>query len=100
MYLASREDSTLLMRDNQVVLQKKAKRVQKLLEAEGIHRIVVDKDSDEREGLDTLVKVTLARPIRFLFTEPIIMFSAACNGFIFGLLCSWPTLPRFFTLTS
>ncbi|KAF2178637.1 MFS general substrate transporter [Zopfia rhizophila CBS 207.26] len=38
------------------------------------------------EGLGHLFKVTLTRPIRFLFTEPITFSAAAYNGLIYGLV--------------
>lgn len=39
-----------------------------------------------RKGLHELFAITLTRPFRFLFTEPITMFSAIYNGFIYGLV--------------
>lgn len=54
------------------ILDKKAKRLRKLLRSEGLAaaRSIQDANSDEKKGLGTLFAVTLTRPFRFLFTEP------------------------------
>lgn len=55
-----------------IILDKKTKRARKLLRSEGLAaaRTIRDANSDEKEGLATLVSVALTRPFRFLFTEP------------------------------
>lgn len=45
-----------------------------------------DANEDEKKGLHTLFAITLTRPFRFLFTEPITFFAAAYNGFIYGIV--------------
>ena len=47
---------------------------------------VTDASASGRKGLDELFKITLTRPLRFLFTEPITTFSAIYNGFLYGLV--------------
>ncbi|KNG91269.1 polyamine transporter [Aspergillus nomiae NRRL 13137] len=71
-----------------IILQQKAKRVQKLMRKENLTfaETVTDASVSGRKGLDELFKITLTRPFRFLFTEPITTFSAICNGFLYGLV--------------
>lgn len=71
-----------------IILQNKTKRVRKQLEKEGITTAnrVRDAHADERKGLHQLFAITLTRPFRFLFSEPITFFSAIYNGFIYGLV--------------
>lgn len=45
-----------------------------------------DAHADEAKSLHTLFAITLSRPFRFLFTEPITIGAAAYNGFIYGLV--------------
>lgn len=47
---------------------------------------VMAEGEDEKDGLATLFKITLTRPIRFLVSEPIILFSAVYNGFTFAIV--------------
>jgi hypothetical protein len=77
----------MLIPKTQTILQHKAKRVRNILQKEGLHDRVTAKDSDEHTGLATHLKTTLMRPIRFLFTEPIILLSAIYNGYLFGIVC-------------
>jgi MFS family permease len=42
-------------------------------------------DEFKQRGPKDLFKVALTRPFRFLFTEAIIMFGAAYNGYLYGL---------------
>lgn len=72
-----------------IILEKKAKRIRKILRKEGHERAatnIFDAHADEAKSLHTLFAVTLTRPIRFLFTEPITIGAAAYNGFIYGLV--------------
>jgi len=65
-----------------IILEKKAKRVRKILAKENIamSQNVRDAHADEARSLHTLFFVTLTRPFRFLFTEPITIGAAAYNG--------------------
>lgn len=47
---------------------------------------ITDAHADEKKGLHVLFAITLTRPFRFLFTEPITYYSAIYNGFIYGLV--------------
>ncbi|KAG6356419.1 hypothetical protein INS49_015807 [Diaporthe citri] len=71
-----------------IILGKKTKRLRKLLRSEGLAaaRTIRDANSDEKAGLGTLFAVTLTRPFRFLFTEPITLAAAIYNGFIYGIV--------------
>lgn len=71
-----------------ILLEKKAKRVRKNLAKENIAMAehIRDAHADEARSLHTLFFVTLTRPFRFLFSEPITMGAAAYNGFIYGLV--------------
>lgn len=71
-----------------IILEKKAARVRKALKKEGFKSadLIRDAHADEARSLHTLFAVTLTRPFRFLFTEPITMGAAAYNGFLYGLV--------------
>jgi len=71
-----------------IILDKKTKRVRKELKKEGLKasELIEDFNADEKKGLHTLFAITLTRPFRFLFTEPITFFSAIYNGFIYGVV--------------
>ena len=71
-----------------IILQKKAARVRKALGKEGIaaEQNIRDAHADEARTLHSLFAVTLTRPFRFLFSEPITIGAAAYNGFIYGLV--------------
>ena len=71
-----------------IILQKKTQRLRKSLHAEGLRAAdyITDAHADERKGLHHLFAITLTRPFRFLFTEPITFFAAIYNGFIYGLV--------------
>ncbi|KAL1612134.1 hypothetical protein SLS60_000357 [Paraconiothyrium brasiliense] len=70
------------------ILEKKTQRVRKQMEKEGLTAAtnIREADTDERKGMVGLFKVSLTRPFTFLFTEPITMFAAAYNGFLYGLV--------------
>ncbi|KAJ4357384.1 uncharacterized protein N0V89_001959 [Didymosphaeria variabile] len=70
------------------ILEKKTRRVRKHMEKEGlaVAKYIREADADERRGMMGLFKVSLTRPFTFLFTEPITMFAAAYNGFLYGLV--------------
>lgn len=70
------------------VIQKKAKRIRKQMKKENLRSAesTTDLHSAGRKGLHELFAITLTRPFRFLFSEPITTFSAIYNGFIFGLV--------------
>lgn len=38
-----------------------------------------------QKSVGQLFRVTLSRPFRFLFTEPVVMFAALYNGYLYGL---------------
>jgi len=65
-----------------IILDRKAKRVRKTLQKEGLQssETIRDANADEKKGLSTLFKITLSRPFVFLFTEPITYASAIYNG--------------------
>ncbi|OJD29520.1 polyamine transporter [Diplodia corticola] len=72
-----------------IILDKKAKRLRKRLRAEGLTAAadnLLDANADEKKGLHTLFAITLTRPFRFLFTEPITIFAALYNGWIYGIV--------------
>ncbi|KAK6384273.1 hypothetical protein LTR65_009749 [Meristemomyces frigidus] len=75
-----------------IILEKKAKRVRKTLAKEGaVSPAVVENISDahnkaDKRSIHSLFAINLTRPIRFLFTEPITIFAAAYNGFIYGIV--------------
>lgn len=88
------------------ILDRKTKRLRKLLQSEGLAaaKTIRDAHADEKDGLATLFAVTLTRPFRFLFTEPLViqrparlsftadphlritMAAAVYNGFIYGIV--------------
>jgi len=70
----------------QKILKKKASRVRKQLESEGLHNPISDEKAEDRKSLASLFKITLTRPIRFLFTEPIVWTAAFYNGYLFGII--------------
>lgn len=71
-----------------ILLERKAKKVRKILRKEGLAsaELIREANHDEAKSLHSLFFVTLTRPFRFLFTEPITMGAAAYNGFIYGLV--------------
>ncbi|KAJ5706566.1 hypothetical protein N7488_006367 [Penicillium malachiteum] len=70
------------------ILQKKVKRVRKQMKEENLKSAesVTDIHASEQKGLHELFAITLTRPFRFLFSEPITTFSAIYNGFLYGLV--------------
>ncbi|KAJ5981058.1 hypothetical protein N7481_008356 [Penicillium waksmanii] len=70
------------------ILQKKAKRVCKQMRKENLRSAesTTDLHASDRKGLHELFAITLTRPFRFLFSEPITAFSAIYNGFLYGLV--------------
>ncbi|KAG9521738.1 MFS general substrate transporter, partial [Aureobasidium melanogenum] len=81
--------ATLPETRHSTILERKAKRVRKALKKEGFEKSaerVFDAHADEAKSLHTLFAITLTRPFRFLFTEPITIGAAAYNGFIYGLV--------------
>jgi MFS family permease len=64
---------TLTETRHNIILERKAKRLRKETGDENY----VSHDGDEKKKLSTLIKISLARPFVFLFTEPITMFAAA-----------------------
>jgi hypothetical protein len=71
-----------------IILQRKAARVRKQMAQENLASAAttVDFHAHTRKGLHTLFAITLTRPFRFLFTEPITLCSAIYNGFLYGLV--------------
>ncbi|KAL4984498.1 major facilitator superfamily domain-containing protein [Aspergillus falconensis] len=71
-----------------IILQRKASRVRKQMEQEGLRSASTTHDlhASERKNLGQLFAITLSRPFVFLFTEPITTFSAVYNGFLYGLV--------------
>jgi len=71
-----------------IILEKKASKIRKTLRKEGLASAdnIRDAHHDEARSLHTLFAITLTRPFRFLFTEPITIGAAAYNGFIYGLV--------------
>lgn len=81
--------ATLPETRHSTILERKASRVRKALKKEGLDnsaKRVFDAHADESKSLHTLFAITLTRPFRFLFTEPITIGAAAYNGFIYGLV--------------
>jgi hypothetical protein len=70
------------------ILQKKTKRVCKQMRKENLRSAesTTDLNASDRKGLHELFAITLTRPFRFLFSEPITAFSAIYNGFLYGLV--------------
>jgi multidrug resistance protein len=75
-----------------IILERKAKRVCKILRKERkaspalIENISDIHNKADKRSLHSLFAINLARPIRFLMTEPITMGAAAYNGFIYGIV--------------
>ncbi|KUI71669.1 hypothetical protein VM1G_07090 [Cytospora mali] len=71
-----------------IILERKTKRLRKLLQSEGLAAAshIHDAHADEKRGLVSLFAITLTRPFKFLFTEPITMAAAVYNGFIYGIV--------------
>lgn len=71
-----------------ILIERKANRVRKILQKEGLQSadLIRDSHGDEPKGLHTLFATNLTRPFRFLFTEPITMGAAIYNGFIYGIV--------------
>jgi MFS family permease len=67
------------------ILQKKAKRARKQMKKESLRSAesTVDVHASGRKGL---LAITLTRPFRFLFSEPITTFSAIYDGLLYGLV--------------
>lgn len=68
------------------ILDKKVKKLRKILEKEGLGREIHNANVNEKRSLHSLVAVNLTRPIRFLLTEPITACAAMYNGFIYGVV--------------
>ncbi|KAJ5223245.1 hypothetical protein N7468_007787 [Penicillium chermesinum] len=71
-----------------IILQRKTQRVCKAMKKENLASAASTTDihASERKGLHELFAITLTRPVRFLFSEPITTFSAIYNGFLYGLV--------------
>ncbi|KAK7525417.1 polyamine transporter [Phyllosticta citriasiana] len=72
-----------------IILEQKTSRLRKQLRKKGLDAAasnVRDANSDEKKSLHTLFAITLTRPLRFLFSEPITFCAAAYNGFIYGIV--------------
>ncbi|KAF2723358.1 MFS general substrate transporter [Polychaeton citri CBS 116435] len=71
-----------------IILERKAKKIRKMLAKEGLtaERISDEHSKGEKRSLHSLFAINLTRPFRFLFTEPITMGAAAYNGFIYGIV--------------
>lgn len=71
-----------------IILQRKTRRVIKQMKKENLKSAesTADAHAPERKDLRQVIWITLTRPIRFLFTEPITLFSAIYNGFLYGLV--------------
>lgn len=80
--------ATLPETRHSIILEKKAARVRKTLRKEGVAAASQIRDAhfDEARSLHSLFAITLTRPVRFLFTEPITIGAAAYNGFIYGIV--------------
>ncbi|KAF2240553.1 MFS general substrate transporter, partial [Trematosphaeria pertusa] len=68
-----------------IILQQKTQRLRDQLAAHG-YAAAACIESPPSRGLGHVFKVTLTRPIRFLFTEPITYCTALYNGLIYGLV--------------
>lgn len=75
-----------------IILERKATRIRKVLAKEGkVSQEVLDSISDahnkgNKRSMHSLFATNLTRPIRFLLSEPITIFAAAYNGFIYGIV--------------
>ncbi|CAO1623447.1 unnamed protein product [Sympodiomycopsis kandeliae] len=65
-----------------IILERKAQRICK---ETGSDRFV-SVHATEKKPLAESLKISLTRPLRFLFTEPITGFAALWNGFLYGLI--------------
>ncbi|KAJ5907301.1 uncharacterized protein N7473_004217 [Penicillium subrubescens] len=67
---------------------KKAKRARMQMKKESLRSAesTVDVNASGRKGLHELFAITLTRPFRFLFSEPITTFSVIYNGFLYILV--------------
>lgn len=71
----------------QIILQKKAERVRKQLEKEGLNNTHIDDQHvDERHGFRHLMTTELFRSCRFLVTEPIAVSLAFYQALLFGIV--------------
>ncbi|ODQ54936.1 MFS multidrug transporter-like protein [Saitoella complicata NRRL Y-17804] len=70
-----------------IILQRRANRERKEREeiTEELNPNVDVPDEDKREDVEELLSQSLVRPFRFLTTEAIVVFTAAYNGFVYGL---------------
>lgn len=68
-----------------IILKQKTTRLRDQLKALGYPAASCIQSPPDR-GLGHLFKVTLTRPVRFLFTEPITFCTALYNGLIYGLV--------------
>lgn len=68
-----------------IILAQKTQRVRAQLAAEG-YKSASCIQAPPNQTLGHLFRVTLSRPIRFLFTEPITFSAALYNGLIYGLV--------------
>lgn len=71
-----------------IILDRKARRASKRMREENLAsaQTTTSTHADNRKGLHELFAITLTRPFRFLMTEPITLFSALYNGFLYGLV--------------
>ena len=60
------------------------RRMNKLRKETGNEKLDVPEDM-RKQAVGQLFRVSLARPFHLLFTEPVIIFCAAYNGYLFGL---------------
>ncbi|PWN43247.1 MFS general substrate transporter [Ceraceosorus guamensis] len=73
---------TLTETRHNIILARKAHAIRKSTGDESY----VSTHGDERKPIFTLIKTSLARPILFLFTEPITAFGSIWNGLLYGLI--------------
>lgn len=71
-----------------IILDHKAKRARKAMSKENLRsaETTTSSHAGDQKGLHQLFAITLTRPFRFLFSEPITLFSAIYNGFLYGLV--------------
>lgn len=65
-----------------VLLRRRARRMN--AQRHGSHEVEVPEEM-KKKSLQQLFGVTLSRPFRFLATEPIVVFAATYNGYLYGL---------------
>ncbi|PWN19725.1 MFS general substrate transporter [Microstroma glucosiphilum] len=65
-----------------IIIERKAARLRKEASTDKF----VSVHATEKKSLAAGLKISLTRPFRFLFTEPITMFASAWNGFLYGLI--------------